>query len=196
MLDVVQALSASGPPEGFEDDDGGRLFNPRRNRVEHMTDPLALGAIIYDCEQYAAASLTEEAIWLFGDKAIQNLRAPNPQQSATSQAFTSGGIYLIHDHEPCAQRLMIDAGPQCIGRSGHGHADALSIRLSHDGQRMLVDPGTYCYTYDDNERGGFRDTGAHNTLRVDNLDQAIPSGPFAWNSIPNVRAEMAERRDL
>jgi hypothetical protein len=24
---------------------------------------------------------------------------------------------------------------------------------------------------------------------VDNLDQAIPSGPFAWNSIPNVRAE-------
>jgi hypothetical protein len=73
MLDVVQALSASGPPEGFGDDDGGRLFNPRRNRVEHMTDPLALGAITYDCEQYAAASLTEEAIWLFGDKAIQKL---------------------------------------------------------------------------------------------------------------------------
>ena len=189
MLDVVQALSASGPPEGFGDDDGGRLFNPRRNRVEHMTDPLALGAITYDCEQYAAASLTEEAIWLFGDKAIQKLRAPSPQQSATSQAFTSGGIYLIHDHEPWAQRMMIDAGPQGIGRSGHGHADALSIRLSHDGQRMLVDPGTYCYTCDDNERSRFRGTGAHNTLRVDNLDQAIPSGPFAWNSIPNVRAE-------
>ena len=78
MLDVVQALSASGPPEGFGDDDGGRLFNPRRNRVEHMTDPLALGAITYDCEPYAAASLTEEAIWLFGDKAIQKLKSAEP----------------------------------------------------------------------------------------------------------------------
>lgn len=30
---------------------------------------------------------------------------------------------------------------------------------------------------------------AHNTLRVDNLDQAGPEGPFAWSSIPTVKAE-------
>ena len=46
MLDVVAALAQAGPAEGFGDDDGGRLFNPRRNRTEHMTDPLALGAVI------------------------------------------------------------------------------------------------------------------------------------------------------
>jgi len=39
MLDVVAALAQAGPAEGFGDDDGGRLWNPRRNRTEHMTDP-------------------------------------------------------------------------------------------------------------------------------------------------------------
>jgi hypothetical protein len=189
MLDVVQALSEVGPPEGFGDDDGGRLFDPRRNRVEHMTDPLALGSILYGCNQYTSASLTEEAIWLFGERAIQVLGKTHPKLTPPSKAFKAGGIYLINDHEPCAQQVMIDAGPQGIGRSGHGHADALSIRFSLDGRRFLVDPGTYCYVCDGGERDLFRGTGAHNTLKVDQRDQAVPDGPFAWSSIPNVTTE-------
>ena len=31
MIDVVAALSQAGTPQTFGDDDGGRLFNPRRN---------------------------------------------------------------------------------------------------------------------------------------------------------------------
>ena len=189
MLDVIQALSEVGPVEGFGDDDGGRVFNPRRNQVEHMTDPLALGSILYDRDKYGVAGPTEEAIWLFGDKAIQVSRKPHPQLAVASKAFESGGIYLINDHEPCPQQLMIDAGPQGTGHSGHGHADALSIRLSIDGHRFLVDPGTYCYISDGQDRDWFRGTGAHNTLRVDNLDQSVPEGPFAWRSIPTVKAE-------
>lgn len=189
MLGVVQALSEVGPTEGFGDDDGGRVFNPRRNRVEYMTDPLALGSILYDCNEYTSAGLTEEAIWLFGDRAIQVIGKSHPKLTPPSKAFAAGGIYLFNDHEPCPQQLMIDAGPQGTGRSGHGHADALSIRFSFDGQRFLVDPGTYCYISGGGERDRFRCTGAHNTLRVDRLDQAVPEGPFAWSSIPNVRAE-------
>ena len=189
MLDVVQALSELAPPEGFGDDDGGRVFNPRRNQVEHMTDPLALGAILYGGEEYPIAGLTEEAIWLFGDKAIQALGKPDSAVAPASKAFEAGGIYLINDHEPYPQQLMIDAGPQGVRHSGHGHADALGLRFSLNGHRYLVDPGTYCYASEGTERDWFRGTGAHNTLRVDNLDQAVPDGVFAWSSIPNVRAE-------
>jgi hypothetical protein len=95
----------------------------------------------------------------------------------------------MNDHQPSSQQLMIDAGPQGTGHSGHGHADALSIRLSLDGHRFLIDPGTYSYVSNSKDRDWFRGTGAHNTLRVDSLDQAVPEGPFAWSSIPNVRAE-------
>jgi hypothetical protein len=189
MLDVIQALSEIGPPEGFGDDDGGRVFNPRRNHVEHMTDPLALGAILCGRDKYSAASLTEEAIWLFGDKAISAFGERHRQLAAPSKAFTSGGLYLINDHEPCPQQMMIDAGPQGTARSGHGHADALSIRLSLNGRRFLIDPGTCCYISDNKDREMFRGTSAHNTLVVDGLDQAVPEGPFAWSSIPNAKVE-------
>jgi len=190
MLSVLQALSECGPLEGFGDDDGGRVFNPRRNRVECMTDPLALGSAIYDCECYPAAALTEEAIWLFGERALKALA--KPQASAASKAFTSGGIYLINDDTPYPQQMMIDAGPQGAGRSGHGHADALSIRFALNRRRLLIDPGTYCYISGGRERGErdqFRGTAAHNTLRIDGVDQAVADGLFAWKSIPNVKAE-------
>lgn len=189
MLDVVEALSEVGALEGFGDDDGGRVFNPRRNRVECMSDPLALGSILYDCSKYAASGLTEETIWLFGDRAIEICGNPHPQTRTALKAFESGGIYLINDHEPCAQQMMIDAGPQGTGNSGHGHADALSIRFSVGGERFLIDPGTYCYVTDGEDRDWFRGTGAHNTLKVDRLDQAVPEGMFAWSAIPNVTAE-------
>lgn len=189
MLDFLHSISECAPPEGFGDDDGGRVFDPRRNRTECMTDPLALGAVLYDCEKYARTGLTEEAIWLFGDKALQLLGRPLGPMTLPSKAFEAGGIYLINDDQPRVQQFMIDSGPQGTGNAGHGHADALSVRFSLDGQRFLIDPGTYCYISDDDARNKFRGTGAHNTLRVDGLDQAIPDGPFGWNSIPNVKVE-------
>jgi Heparinase II/III-like protein/Heparinase II/III N-terminus len=189
MLDVLQAISESGPLESFGDDDGGRVFNPRRNQVECLTDPLALGAALYDCDKYAIAGVTEEAIWLLGDRAVKIFTRPRALAPAASKAFAAGGIYLIQDDEPCTEQMTIDAGPQGTGSSGHGHADALSVRFSVDGRRLLIDPGTYCYICEGDERNWFRGTGAHNTLRVDGLDQAVPEGPFAWSSIPNVRAD-------
>lgn len=189
MLDFVQALNAAGPIEGFGDDDGGRVFNPRRNHVECMADPLALGAAVYGEEKYSGARLTEEAIWLFGEAAVRACNQGRATSGAESSAFLPGGIYLIRDFDRRAQQMMIDAGPQGVARAGHGHADALSIRFALDGRRLLIDPGTYCYVSAGNERDYFRGTAAHNTLRVDEVDQAVAEGPFAWNSIPEVRAE-------
>jgi hypothetical protein len=191
MLEVIQALGAMGSMEGFGDDDGGRVFNPRRNRVECMNDPLALGAVVYGTN-YAGASLTEEAIWMFGEKAVKAIERSSAGQEAAgifaARAFLAGGIYLMCD-EQLRQQMMIDAGPQGMGKSGHGHADALSIRFAVDGRRILVDPGTYRYVSDGNDREEFRGTAAHNTLTVDREDQAVAQGPFAWSAIPRVTAE-------
>ncbi len=189
MLDVIEALSQAGPAEGFGDDDGGRVFNPRRNRVEHMTDPLAVGAALYGREHIrSAANLTEEAVWLFGEPAIQ-LDGTRAQRRVHSQAFEAGGLYVMAGDDPCPQLMMVDAGPQGVGRSGHGHADALSVRLTVNGRRYLVDPGTCVYVSDNRDRDVFRGTGAHNTLRVDAHEQAVPAGPFAWTEIPRVKTE-------
>jgi hypothetical protein len=190
MLDVLLALSQAGPPQPFGDDDGGRLFNPRRNRPEHLTDPLAIGALVYGRADLAAITgLTEEAVWLFGKPTLAALSASSPRSAPRSQAFLHGGLYIMTDGDASAQQLVIDAGPQGTARSGHGHADALSLRYSFNRRPWLVDPGTYCYISADRERNHWNGTGAHNTLRVDGLDQAAPLGPFAWTSLPHVKAE-------
>ena len=51
---------------------------------------------------------------------------------------------------------------------------------------MLIDPGTFTYVADPAERNRFRGSGAHNTVRIDGRDQAVPAGPFRWNDKPSV----------
>jgi hypothetical protein len=191
MLDMVEALAQAGPAEGFGDDDGGRLWNPRRNRVEHMTDPLAIGAVMYS-RPFHASRLTEEAIWLFGSRAIQQLshEPSEAKEALRSVAFPEGGIYVLADSQPYPQTMVVDAGPQGVGRSGHGHADALSLRLTMNGQRWLVDAGSGVYiSKDPLDRDTFRGTGSHNTMRIDGQDQAVPDEPFSWTQIPTTTVE-------
>jgi Heparinase II/III-like protein/Heparinase II/III N-terminus len=192
MLEVLRALAQASPPEGFGDDDGGRVFNPRRNHTGHLTDPLAAGAGIFARPDFkASAGLTEEAIWLLGPHGVALFDAledcpPAPEP----RSFEAGGVYVMASApvENPALQMAIDAGPQGCGRCGHGHADALSVRAGIGGKRWLIDPGTCSYIAGA-ERDWFRGTAAHNTLRVDERDQAEPEGPFAWNAVPNVQVE-------
>lgn len=189
MLEVVRSVSQAAPPESFGDDDGGRLFNPRRNRKEHLTDPLAVGAVTFHDEELAAsAKLTEEAIWLFGSEALPLTQIPASTNS-TSKSFNAGGIYVMASNAGRNQRAVIDAGPQGTGRSGHGHADALGLTLAVDGRSWLVDPGAYIYISEKDERNDFRGTSAHNTMCIDSEDQAVPETPFSWTSLPNVSVD-------
>ena len=85
---------------------------------------------------------------------------------------------------------MIDCGPQGVGRCGHGHADALSLRLTMNEKRWLVDSGSGVYiSSDPGDRNSFRGTAAHNAIRVDGVDQAIPEEPFSWTRIPASQVE-------
>jgi hypothetical protein len=56
--------------------------------------------------------------------------------------------------------------------------------------RWLVDAGSGVYiSSDPADRNIFRGTSAHNTMRVDGVDQAVPAEPFSWTGIPTTRAE-------
>lgn len=189
MLHFLDVACDEGAAQGFGDDDGGRLFNPRRNRTDQMSDPLAVGASLFPDLKLTSASLTEESIWIFGEQAIAILREHASQPNPESSAFEHGGLYVIRSGGPVSSQMLIDAGPHGTGHGGHGHADALSLGLSVDRRPWLVDPGTYVYISQDSARNVFRGTSAHNTLRVDGEEQAIPQTPFSWSSLPEVTAE-------
>ena len=54
---------------------------------------------------------------------------------------------------------------------------------------MLIDPGTYAYHTQKKWRAYFRGTSAHNTVRVDGLEQSTPGGNFMWLAKANACCE-------
>ena len=201
MLEALCWLGRAGVPPRFGDDDGGRLFNPQRNRTEHMLDPLATGAVLFGRGDFkeVAGGIREETVWLLVSKGVavfDNLVSTEPP--SISVGLGVSGLYLMA--EAGAQRqLVIDAGPQGAATAGHGHADALSICANSNGRALLVDPGTYEYVGNSFERDEFRGTASHNTMRVDGKDQADPKAPFAWANLSKTRSDLwitGERFDL
>lgn len=185
MLEALCSLGNSGPLPHLGDDDGGRVFDPRRNGLEHMLDPLALGAVLFDRGDFKAVAgdIREETIWLSGldgAKRFDNLFSERP--APVSIGLEPSGLHVMSSLEPVAQQLVINAGPSKRGRDGHRHADALSVHLAVDGDPVLIDPGTFAYVDQGCERNRFRGTAGHNTLHVDGLSQAEPGAPFEWRS--------------
>lgn len=191
MLRALSALNQAGRAPHFGDDDGGRVFDGRRNRREHMADPLAIGAALFDLDGFGRPSVIEELVWLLGTASADAISAlPHVESNPKSFALDHSGIYaMAASSASTRQQLSIDAGPQGPGWAGHGHADALSVQLSLGGQELLVDPGTFTYVHVNGERGSFRETGAHNTVQVDGLSQAESAGPFKWNCLAHGKAE-------
>jgi Heparinase II/III-like protein/Heparinase II/III N-terminus len=191
MLNALCLLDRAGSPPHLGDDDGGRIFDPRRNRGEHLSDPLGAGAVLFNREDFksVAGELCEETIWLLGEQGIAEWdRLQSQPMAIASSALQSSGLYLLASSNPQSQ-LVVNAGPQADGTAGHGHADALSICLQSQGHELLVDPGTFEYVGDGAERDLFRSTATHNTLRVDGMNQSEPAGPFAWKELAHARTE-------
>jgi len=154
-----------------------------------LLDPLATGAVLFNRGDFksVAGSIREETVWLLGAAGAKWFEGRSLQQpTATSIALEHSGIYVMSSQSPLTRQLVINAGPHGAGRSGHRHADALSVQLAVNGQPLLIDPGTFAYVDSDAERNRFRATACHNTAQVDNLSQAEPSGPFGWEGLPNV----------
>jgi hypothetical protein len=65
-------------------------------------------------------------------------------------------------------QVIFDIGPY---RTNHSHLDALSISLYGEGKALLPDSGLYSYS-EEPFKSYFRGTSAHNTVTVDDKDQA------------------------
>jgi hypothetical protein len=189
MADALFLLSRSGPPPQFGDDDGGRLFDPRRNQSVHMLDPLSTAALLFDRGDFKhlVRDLREETLWLLGEEAVRKWDALSETEiSRQSAALREAGCYVLAT--PTTQ-LIADAGPLGAYSGGHGHADALSVCMQIAGHSLLIDPGTSQYVGAGVDRVSFRGTAMHNTLQLDGLDQAEVAGVFSWRRLPLATVE-------
>jgi hypothetical protein len=189
FLRSVRDVGGNVPMVGDADD--GMAFRLGPVGEDRAAQLLALGDAVFKREAPAAAG----ARWLLHllPGAPAEARAAGPD---TAWAFPDGGYLLFGSHwgEPREIKGVLDCGPLgYLGIAAHGHADALALTLSVGGEQCLVDPGTYSYWQERKWRDYFRGTSAHNTLRVDGLDQSVGGGRFLWLKKARVAIERMPR---
>lgn len=189
FLAAVMDVSGTVPMIGDADDARIIRLDPDREACPYRS-LLATCAILFDRADFAAKAggLDDKTRWLVPSQALPPLTHHMPRL-----AFPEGGYYLLGtDFDgPGEVRIVADCAPLgYLSIAAHGHADALAFTLSADGLEWLVDPGTFAYHTQKIWRDHFRSTGAHNTLRIDGIDQSQIGGNFLWLS--HARATLIE----
>jgi len=164
------------------DDDGGRFFHPYGLRDRFGRATLATCGALLDRREWIGdpQDLNEQATWWLGPEAIGR---SGFRKQKESRWFPGAGMAVMVSGDA---QCLVDAGPFGPFRAGHSHADTLSIVARRGDQDLLIDPGTYTYVGDTGWRNMFRGTAAHNTIRLQGVDQADPAGPFGWRNPPEV----------
>ena len=106
---------------------------------------------------------------------VLNRRAENKANVPSRVCLTDTGYFGYRYN---GDSLLIDCGP--IGpdyQPGHGHCDTLSYEVSINGRRVIVDSGVYDYEMGE-LRQYVRSTAAHNTVRIDGMEQSEIWGAF------------------
>jgi len=189
MAEYLHALlGPSGILPGFGDDDGGRVFHPYGERARFGSATLATCAALFQRPEWAGTTedLACQAAWWIGPAAGKPAAgkpaavAPGPPQS---RWFADAGVAVMLSDD---RQIVVRAGPFGEGSGGHSHSDVLSLVARIGPREVLIDPGTYTYVSGPEERNRYRGSSAHNTVRIDERDQAVPAGPFRWLEKPSV----------
>ena len=152
-----------------------------------------------DGKWHDVAPLTEKGVEYFPERADFRWANTNGQEgnppSEKSLAFPYSGYYVMRTGwERDAVYIFFDGGH--LG-TNHQHEDKLNVLLHAYGQLLLTEGGNYAY--DDSEmRRYVLSTRAHNTIRVDGLDQNRKE-PFRArfrDNMPSEEAIIAELNTL
>jgi Heparinase II/III-like protein/Heparinase II/III N-terminus len=172
------------------DDDGGRLFFPCVSPEHYGRATLATCAQLLDRPEWAKdpEDAQRQAIWWLGPARRPAERQEKQVRGAEeTRLFSDSGSVVWSRGEFW---VLIQAGGFGALRAGHSHSHALSLIARLADEDLLIDPGTFTYTGEPRWRHWFRSSAAHNTVRVNGLDQAPQNGPFSWAGKPHVAIEL------
>ncbi len=172
MLDYLAAyVRPDGRAPIIGDSDSGQVFPMHQHAADDHAYVLAIGAAVFDEPKFKLQGMVmpEDLFWILGEQGISRFKGLQTSAGRPSQAFNDAGTYLLRHKDLYLLFNASDTGAN--GRGSHGHNDALSIEVAACGRVFIVDPGTYVYTADLDERHRFRSTAYHSTVQIDGLEQ-------------------------
>lgn len=164
----------------FGDNDEGKILDLSGEHFDHYRYVLDLMGSVLPKRYSKMENIHENLCWILeGDSQDSVLQKPC-YYSPEVKCYKEGGYTLWRSKN---NRVLIGIDHADLGfgsLAAHGHADALSFQMFIEGTPVFVDPGTYNYHVPKKTRDEFRATKNHNTVCVDNQNQAEILGPFLW----------------
>lgn len=190
MLDVSRAVRhRNGRIPLFGDQDSGRVLPAGFARPPTHDNLLWLGTAILDLPRPLNGDPDEEVAWTLGTGVWRRVAATSGTAPASPGVFDIGRIYCFDSARTHLVLTCGDLGQN--GNGGHGHNDTFSFELSSDGVPIVVDSGTYAYTFDVAARNAFRSTAAHNAIEVDGqeINPIDPTRVFELAQVASISVE-------
>lgn len=185
---IKEFLDIRGAFPKYGDEDDGRLILPDGDtHSNNFISILSTAAILFNNRSFKR----EDAEWdiktalltaHINGKSIWD-KLPVSEYKPVSKFYKEEGHFYFKDYTAANKEVYAHMDAASLGFlsiAAHGHADALSFTLTIDGLPVLVDPGTFTYHTHPAWRKYFVSTLAHNTITVNNKDQAQLAGPTMW----------------
>ncbi|MCU0427167.1 MAG: heparinase II/III family protein [Candidatus Kapabacteria bacterium] len=183
---ATSCIAAYTRPDGsapmIGDNDNGRVIKPLA--LEDWNNHLSILALSANLLRKAELftqfhttspiALTETALCGVN---IQQITSINSSINSNPHSSTQAGeTYFIHGgyiiHKTSTSHIFTDVGDYGMnGWGGHGHNDCLSFEFWLQGQTIITDSGTGCYTSNTALRNRLRSTKAHNTVMIGGKEQ-------------------------
>lgn len=183
---IYDFLDCNGNFPKYGDEDDGKCFiidfDEKFNNFKSL---LTAGAIIFNDPVLKSKSngFDLKNRFLFSDQGKMVYESiPEIRISESSKFYNDEGHFIFRKKENGKEIFLhFDAAPLgFLSIAAHGHADALSFILHVDGEPVFIDSGTYTYHTEPEWRRYFIGTLAHNTIRINQKDQAVNGGPTLW----------------
>ena len=183
---ICSFLDCKGNFPKYGDEDDGKCFIVDADETfNNFKSLLTSGAIIFNDAILKSKSngfdIKNQLLFGAAGKKIFDAVTDNTIAEG-SKFYKEEGHFICRKKENDKEIYFhFDAAPLgFLSIAAHGHADALSFLLHVDGQPVFVDPGTYTYHTAPEWRNYFVSTLAHNTIRVNKLNQANFAGSTLW----------------
>jgi uncharacterized heparinase superfamily protein len=173
------------------DDDEGRVIAQPADREPRYVASIV--AAVAGLSRNAALSVPAHDPHL-RDVIFNSPRQPVGENSGL-RVFEQGGVSVANETLLGRRmHLVFDHGPLGLPPlAAHGHADALAVWLSIDGEPVFIDAGTYRYFSGGETRSALREGLAHNTLVIDDLSPSRTATAFSWKTITNAKLIATDR---
>ena len=174
-------MDKNGNIPNIGDQDSAVLVNFGLNNHENFQSILNTGAVLFERPEFCRKNFPDFKTCILLGERVKGTDA-GAQGSGKSRLLKESGLTVIRGNIH-GKKFVFTGNATPLGMPplyAHGHLDALSFTLSVDGQKILVDPGTYLYHSGGRWRRYFRSTAAHNTVRINKTDMSEQIADFMF----------------